>query len=91
MRNHYAREHPEAGGAIQLGYRALAAKMQVSHEHIANIFREADSDALFQVQHGRLVEISPRLIDEYERWAAWQIAHYWRIASRLVRPGEYPD
>lgn len=84
MRAHYARALGDTRLDLTLSHPALAQKLQVSRGHIANLFNEAEAAGLFRVHDGALDRLSDELVDEFERWAALQMAHYSIVLQRLL-------
>jgi hypothetical protein len=67
---------------VRLSYTALAERFRVSRQHIGNIFVEAERHGIFAVSHGgRDIWISPAFVQEFETWAAGQMAHYRLLAE----------
>lgn len=69
---------------MRLSYAALAERFRVSRQHIGNIFVEAERHGCFAVSHGgRDISISPAFVQEFETWAAGQMAHYRLLAEDI--------
>lgn len=80
---HYAALTATAAPAL-LSYGALAERFRVSRQHIGNIFIEAERRNWFSVgDRGRVVAISPELVQEFETWAVGQMAHYRLLAEEI--------
>lgn len=74
-----------SGPAPSLTYDSLADRFGVSRQHVGNIFAEAQRREWFRVAPGgRLVEVSPQFLGEFETWAAGQMAHYRLLAEELA-------
>lgn len=81
---HYAATLPNEHCAASLSYRSLAQRFQVSPAHIGNLFKEADEKGWFKTgARGQLVSIDDNLIEEFERWASWQMVHFSTIAMDI--------
>ena len=65
---------------MPLTIRALAQRFQVSPAHIGNLLGEAERRGWFSQKTARLT-VSEALVDEFEAWAAGQMAHYDELAS----------
>lgn len=74
---HYAAALPDAARPVPLGSRALAERFGVSPAHVASLLAEARRQGWFSTAPaGRLAALAPDLLDEFEHWASWQMAHY---------------
>ena len=91
---HYANSVRGAPPAVPLTLRALADRFQVSRAHVGNLMDEGTQAGWFATgRDGRLAAIDPSLVEEFEMWAAWQMAHYDHLAGvvgRDRRDGETP-
>ncbi len=77
MGAHYARHVPEAPASVSLNGRALAQRFGVSPTHVSNLLSESRQRGWFNIGvDGKLEELSDDLCDEFEGWAALQMAHY---------------
>lgn len=88
---HYASELSRDDWKLPLTYDSLAAQFQVSRQHIANVLAYAEDRGLFSVRRGKLHAISPRLISQFETWAAGQMAHYALLAEKTSSEVEDPE
>ncbi|MEW6123121.1 MAG: hypothetical protein AB1698_10955 [Pseudomonadota bacterium] len=82
MGAHYesAAEH-----APSLSLKALAERFRISPAHVGNLLQEAQGEGWFRIgPRGRLKEMDHGLVDEFERWASWQMAHYRTLAATLA-------
>lgn len=67
---------------LRLSYSALAERFRVSRQHIGNIFLEAERCGYFAVSRGGVyISIAPNFVQEFETWAAGQMAHYRLLAE----------
>lgn len=79
---HYAASLPGAPPAVPLSLRLLAQRFQVSRAHIGNLLEEAARQGWFSIgANGVLSALSEDLVDEFEQWACWQMAHYDALAD----------
>lgn len=79
---HYAAVLHGMPPPIRLSYATLADRFRVSRQHIGNIFIGAERHGYFAVNHGgREISISPAFLQEFETWAAGQMAHYRLLAD----------
>lgn len=83
---HYARaagEQPEP-----LAHRALAQRMQVSPSHVRGVFADAEARGWFHpARHLATIDVDRALVEEFEQFACWQIAHFQAIAATLQAVG----
>lgn len=83
MQAHYAAANGRAPD-VALTQKALARRFRVSPAHVGNLLGEAHAEGWFQVgAPGQLKAIDPTLVTEFERWAAWQMAHYRTLAATV--------
>lgn len=80
MGAHYAATLPGAPAGVPLTMRALAQRFQVSPAHIGNLLGEAERRGWLSIAASRLT-VSAALVDEFEAWAAAQMAHYGELAG----------
>jgi len=74
---HLAHITHDSPAALPLSLRSLAQRFQVSPAHIGNMLAEAERKGWFTVRDGgRLVRVADDLCDEFEQWAASQMAHF---------------
>lgn len=79
-------------GPPLLSYRALAERLQVSAAHVGNLLGEAERNGWFTVgARGRLASIDDSLVDEFELWAACQMAHFMERARDIAPPAAAED
>lgn len=88
---HYAETVPGAPAAMPLSRRAIAERFQVSLAHVGNLLATAERCGWFTVRGGRLLTIGPSLVDEFERWASWQMVHFDRLAAVVLAAGPERD
>ncbi len=70
---------------LPLTYAGLAERFRVSRQHIGNLLIEARQRGWFSVaQGGRSLVVSADLVDEFERWAASQMALYRILAEEIT-------
>ncbi|MEP9376739.1 hypothetical protein ABLE91_08515 [Aquabacter sp. CN5-332] len=82
---HYAQTLPGTAPALPLSYRALAERFQVSPAHIGNLVCEAEREGWFSTgTRGQLTVIDAGFLDEFERWASWQMVHYLALADETT-------
>lgn len=81
---HYAETVPGAPAAVPLNRKAIAERIQVSLAHVGNMFTAAKRHGWFAVGGGRLLAIGSDLVDEFERWASWQMVHFDRLAALVL-------
>lgn len=68
-----------------LSYGSLAERFRVSRQHVGNILGDAELNGCFSVDRGgQRVSIAPDFLWEFESWAAGQMAHYRRLAERVL-------
>ena len=80
MGAHYAATVPGAPPAVPLTVRSLAQRFQVSPAHIGNLLGEAEREGWFSLGASG-PDVSAALVDEFEAWAAGQMAHYGELAG----------
>lgn len=84
MMAHYEAAADRGAATLPLTQKALAERFRVSPAHVGNLLGEAQEAGWFRVEApGRLQEMDPTLVQEFERWAAWQMAHYRMLAAAL--------
>ncbi|MEW6256339.1 MAG: hypothetical protein AB1592_10305 [Pseudomonadota bacterium] len=75
----------EGGVPLPLTQKALADRFRISAAHVGNLFNEAQRERWFSVAPpGRLTRMDPSLVDEFELWASWQMAHYRGLAEAMA-------
>ncbi|RAI37658.1 hypothetical protein CH341_29275 [Rhodoplanes roseus] len=81
---HYAETIPGAPRAAPVGARRLAARFGVSAAHAASLLADARRQGWFTTgPRGRLAIPAPDLLDEFERWASWQMAHFQELVDTV--------
>lgn len=87
MAAHYA-EALDGGSAGPLSRRALAQRFRVSPAHIGNLFADAEANGWFEIDAGRSVRPAMAFRAEFERWAAWQMAHVDALSADAGSAGD---
>lgn len=73
--------------SLPLTQKALAHRFRVSSAHVGNLLNEAQKEGWFRVAPpGRLDQMDPSLVEEFEIWASWQMAHFRILAGEMMAP-----
>lgn len=87
MAVHYA-EALDGGPAEPLSRRALAQRFRVSPAHIGNLFADAEANGWFEIDAVGRVRPALAFRAEFERWAAWQMAHVEALSAEAGIAGD---